>query len=65
MLKFDHDKSEELDGRIMETLSSLLEDHSLAKGKHEFFLRERKVILELFLKVNEERRVLRSSPRSC
>ena len=57
MLKFDHDKSEELDEQIMKTLSSLLEDHNTTKRKQEFFLKERKVVLELFLKVNEERRV--------
>jgi len=60
MVEFDHEKSLEFDEEIIEILSSLLKDQKLIKQKEqkaEFLLNERKIIYELFMRVNEERRV--------
>lgn len=60
MAEFDHEKSLELDEEIIGTLSSLLKNQKLIKQKEhktQFLLNERKIIYELFMRVNEERRV--------
>ena len=60
MLTFDHDKSQKLDEEIVTTLSDLLENQKQIKQKGEkqdFLLRERKIVYDLFMRVNEERRV--------
>ena len=60
MLTFDHDKSQKLDEEIISTLSELLQNQKQVKQKtekQEFLLKERKVVYDLFMRVNEERRV--------
>jgi len=60
MFTFDIEKSQRLDEEIVKTLSSLLESQKLIKEQEEkerFLLRERKIIYDLFMRVNEERRV--------
>jgi len=61
MATFDQEKSQELDEEIIGTLSSLLEKQKYIKQKEEkeqFLLKERKAIYDLFMRVNEERRVI-------
>ncbi len=61
MLTFDHDKSQKLDEEIISTLSNLLQNQKQVKQKvekQEFLLKERKIVYDLFMRVNEERRVL-------
>jgi hypothetical protein len=61
MATFDQEKSQELDEEIIGTLSSLLENQKHIKQKEEkeqFLLKERKAIYDLFMRVNEERRVI-------
>ena len=61
MLVFDHEKSQKLDEEIITTLSDLLQNQKEVKQKsekQEFLLKERKIIYDLFMRVNEERRVL-------
>jgi hypothetical protein len=60
MFAFDIEKSQRLDEEIVRTLSSLLESQKLIREQEEkerFLLRERKIIYDLFMRVNEERRV--------
>ena len=60
MSSFDKEKSQKLDEEIISTLSSLLENQKSIKQreeKEEFLLKERKIIYDLFMRVNEERRV--------
>ncbi len=60
MLVFDHDRSQKLDEEIIATLSELLQSQKQVRQKNEkqeFLLRERKVVYDLFMRVNEERRV--------
>jgi len=61
MLAFDQDKSQRLDEEMVSTLSTLLKNQKLIKQKEEkeeFFLNERKVLYNLLMKVNKERRVI-------
>ena len=60
MITFDHEKSQKLDEEIIQTLSSLLEKqkHIIERTEKEaFLLKEREILYELLMRVNEERRV--------
>ena len=60
MITFDHEKSQKLDEEIIQTLSSLLEKQKNIierTEKEAFLLKEREIIYELLMRVNEERRV--------
>jgi len=61
MLVFDNERSLKLDEEIINTLSRLVKSQQGAiknEDKIKFLLKERKVIYEVFMKVNEERQVL-------
>jgi len=60
MLTFDNEKSKKLDEEIVNALVILLENQKSIQDnieKQDFFLKERKMIYKLFIRVNEERRV--------
>jgi len=59
-LVFDNEKSQRLDDIIIATLSQMLQSQNSAHhkiNKREFLVKERKVLYDLFMQVNEERRV--------
>ena len=61
MMIFDSEKSHELDEGIMITISNLVESQKLLKEnteKQEFLVKERKIIYNLLVRVNEERQVI-------
>ena len=60
MLKFDNEKSQQLDEKIITTLSSMLESQKNTRqriNKQEFLVKERKILYDLIVRINEERRV--------
>ena len=60
MKSFNNEESEKLDEEIITALGTLLESQKTVQEnieKKEFFLKERKMIYKLFIRVNEERRV--------
>ena len=61
MLTFNNEQSQELDEVISRNISELLktqESITDKNEKYEFLIKERKVIYELLIKINKERRVL-------
>ena len=60
MSQFDQEVSKKLDTEILKTFSTLLETQKNIKEKDEqesFLLSERKIIYDLFMRVNDDRRV--------
>ena len=60
MLKFDQDKSQKLDEDILTIFTNLMNEQKLAKQpteKTNFISNERKLVYDLFVRVNEERQV--------
>lgn len=59
-LVFNNEQSQKLDDLIITTLSNMLESQNSVRqkvDKHGFLVKERKVLYDLFMQVNEERRV--------
>jgi len=58
MLRFDNDKSQKLDEELIAVLSDLVNSQELVKEKvarYNFLIRERQIIYNLLIRVNEER----------
>lgn len=60
MLKFNNEESQKLDEEIIAIFSGMLECQKSSQqklNKQQFLVRERKILYDLFRRVNEERRV--------